>query len=69
MSFYDREKEESKEQEIIRLWRPATNHYTGEPCPNCGRNRLMLCNNGKTRCEKCNWIVDDKEYCTVSDYI
>lgn len=31
--------------------------YVGE-CPNCGRERLCLCPNGKHRCEKCNWCPE-----------
>lgn len=31
-------------------------------CPNCGRMRLMLCTNGKHRCEKCNWCPELGEY-------
>lgn len=37
--------------------------YVDGPCPNCGRERLCTCTNGKTRCEKCNWVVEDQDYC------
>lgn len=43
-------------------WRPASNDYCAEDCPNCGRHRLMKLNNGKTACEKCAWIVEDSDY-------
>lgn len=36
--------------------------YDGTTCPNCGRIRMMKCNNGKRRCEKCNWDPDANEY-------
>jgi ribosomal protein L37AE/L43A len=29
--------------------------YTGDACPNCGRERLELLTNGKVVCEKCHW--------------
>jgi len=29
--------------------------YTGKSCPNCGRERLEQCSNGKVICEKCHW--------------
>jgi hypothetical protein len=41
--------------------------YTGASCPNCGRERLCVCPNGKTRCEKCNWVVEDGDYCPLGD--
>lgn len=31
-------------------------------CPNCGRYRIMLGDDGKHRCEKCCWCIEDKEY-------
>ena len=40
----------------------ASQGYVAEDCPNCGRQRLEKCANGKHWCEKCNWIVEDKEY-------
>lgn len=36
--------------------------YDGTECPNCGRLRMMLCANGKRRCEKCNFDPDAGEY-------
>ena len=30
-------------------------------CPNCGRHRVMLGTDGKHRCEKCAWCIEDKE--------
>ena len=32
-------------------------------CPNCGRSRICICKNGKHRCEKCNWVIEDNNYC------
>lgn len=36
--------------------------YDGTTCPNCNRQRMMLCTNGKRRCEKCNWDPDAGTY-------
>jgi ribosomal protein L37AE/L43A len=41
----------------------ALGEYTQDDCPNCGRQRLCKCPNGKTRCENCNWVVEDNDYC------
>lgn len=42
----------------------ALGDYVGE-CPNCKRERLCQCPNGKRRCEKCNWVPEDNDYCPV----
>lgn len=31
-------------------------------CPNCGRQRVMIGRDGKHRCEKCCWCIEDGEY-------
>lgn len=31
-------------------------------CPNCGRYRVMIGADGKHRCEKCAWCIEDKDY-------
>lgn len=36
--------------------------YTGRPCPNCGRYRLELYENGKEVCEKCAWCPQENRY-------
>ena len=36
--------------------------YTGDVCPECGRERIMLCQDGKRHCEKCYWCIEDQEY-------
>jgi ribosomal protein L37AE/L43A len=40
--------------------------YTGTKCKNCGRNRVMNCENGKKVCEKCGWDNVAGEY---TDYL
>ena len=37
-------------------------HYVDADCPNCGRHRVELWNNGKHICEKCHWCIEDKKY-------
>lgn len=36
--------------------------YDGTICPNCSRERMLKCGNGKRRCEKCNHDPDTGEY-------
>jgi hypothetical protein len=44
-------------------WRMQWNgDYNGEDCEKCGRERVLLCNNGKRRCEKCNWCPETQRY-------
>ncbi len=31
-------------------------------CPNCGRQRIMLCQDEKHHCEKCWWCIEDNKY-------
>ena len=31
-------------------------------CPNCGRHRVMRGDDGKLRCEKCAWCIEDAGY-------
>ena len=65
MSFTD---ELDKEMEARRKHREGyrASDYTGDPCNNCGRNRVMNCVNGKHVCEKCGWDNIAKEY---TDYL
>jgi hypothetical protein len=37
----------------MRAW--AVQEWNQKRCPNCGRMRLNLCNNGYELCEKCDW--------------
>ena len=41
-----------------------TGCYENPPggCPNCGRNRIMLCQDNKHHCEKCWWCIEDSNY-------
>ena len=44
----------------------ALGDYEPYPCPNCGRERLCKCPNGKHRCEKCNWVPEDRAFAPIS---
>lgn len=43
--------------------------YTGDDCPNCGRSRLMECQDNECRkriiCEKCDWEPEKDNYRAV----
>jgi len=43
---------------------PLSGDYDNPPdgCPNCGRARVMLCQDGKHHCEKCWWCIEKGEY-------
>jgi hypothetical protein len=45
-------------------WR-SPQGYTGDKCENCGRNRVLKCNNGKHVCEKCNWDQHAHKYSSM----
>lgn len=61
MRFMDKVQAQSEKDETARSeW--ALGNYVAEPCPNCGRQRLCKCANGKHRCEKCNWVPEYSEY-------
>lgn len=36
--------------------------YVEECCLNCGRQRVMTGTDGKHRCEKCCWCLEDLKY-------
>jgi hypothetical protein len=60
MSFADDIEEEMKREDAYRAeWRLG--EYTGK-CEKCRRERLCICENGKHRCEKCNWCPEDSIY-------
>jgi len=53
----------TEEDKLREEW--ELGEYCGE-CPKCGRDRLCDCDNGKRRCEKCNWVPEDNDYCPVA---
>lgn len=49
----------------------VSDFYTGDNCPNCGRNRILTIrvqdNKIKRICEKCSWCIEDSEYTEIED--
>lgn len=55
--------ESQREADEFRVRNAAKcGNYTGEDCPNCGRSRVLLGNDQKRRCEKCQWCIEDGNY-------
>lgn len=42
--------------------------YCNKPCPNCGRLRLEVYENGKQVCEKCGWCPQNNDYVDPYEY-
>ncbi|NIP56157.1 MAG: hypothetical protein GWO26_30050 [Phycisphaerae bacterium] len=55
MEWFNREEEDRDRWEVA-------GDYNGEKCPKCGRERVLLCNDKKRRCEKCRWCIEDEIY-------
>ena len=63
MNLSDMLKEsQDEDRKAIERYTSKMGPYTGESCPNCGRTRIMLGTDGKHRCEKCAWCVEDSKY-------
>ena len=43
-------------------WLGWQGDYDGTDCPNCKRERVLQCTNGRCRCDKCNWDPDAGKY-------
>ncbi len=41
--------------------------YVSDPCPHCNRIRLEKYENGKHRCEKCEWSPEEDNYVFYED--
>ena len=46
----------------LMQWISKLGSYSGESCPNCNRVRVMIGNDGKRRCQKCAWCIEDHAY-------
>jgi len=55
-------KTQDEEHEIRERNRKKMGPYIEESCPHCGRQRVMTGDDGKHRCEKCCWCVEDNNY-------
>lgn len=65
MTFSDKlQKQQEREEAEIAAW--ELGEYVSDPCPNCNRHRLCTCENGKHRCDKCNWVPEDNGYCPLA---
>jgi len=57
MGFFDegrKEEDEKRDRNNSKM-----GDYTGDDCPNCSRQRIMKSDDGKHRCEKCGWCIED----------
>lgn len=63
MSLADEISHDQKERSAwLKLQASKRGEYVDLACPNCGRHRVMLGADGKRRCEKCCWCIEDKNY-------
>jgi ribosomal protein L37AE/L43A len=51
------ERSENRERQLAKC-----GDYTDDDCPNCTRHRVMRGDDGKRRCEKCCWCIEDSDY-------
>ena len=49
-----KEEKENRDKQCSKM-----GNYTSDVCPNCGRSRIMYGDDGKRRCEKCAWCIED----------
>jgi ribosomal protein L37AE/L43A len=43
-------------------WSHKGSNYDGTDCENCKRERVLIYENGRRICEKCNWDQDSGDY-------
>jgi ribosomal protein L37AE/L43A len=58
--MFNSDEQDQREQEERDGYKSES--YDGSSCNNCGRQRVMLCRNGKRVCEKCGWDQDKNVY-------
>ena len=58
--------EQDREEKERTNW---AGDYDGTDCPNCGRQRVLKCHNGKRRCEKCNHDPDAGRFSECPDHV
>lgn len=58
----DLAREQEERSQWLEVQRAKCGDYTGEDCPNCGRERIMRGADGKRYCEKCAWCIEDGKY-------
>lgn len=60
--FYEQEAAETKEFDARIDAKRGLEGCTGEECPNCQRVRVELGQDGKRRCWKCAWCIEENGY-------
>ena len=53
---------QKEEDEFSQIQQAKMGDYVDIDCPNCNRHRVMLGDDGKHRCEKCYWCIEDNNY-------
>ncbi len=53
---------DDEEEQLMQEW--SLGDYDNG-CPHCGSHRLCICQNGKHRCEKCNWSPELNDYVPI----
>ena len=62
MSLFD---DDEKEKKLSEDWKLGEYDNPDNGCVHCGRHRVCICQNGKHRCEKCNWCPEIGDYAPV----
>lgn len=60
-------KVDEKEELLQKEWSLGDYDNGENGCVHCGRFRLCICDNGKHRCEKCNWSPELNGYAPVDN--
>ncbi|ECP6990974.1 hypothetical protein FUV24_05950 [Salmonella enterica] len=56
---------DDEEEQLMQEWSLGDYDNSEDGCPHCGRHRLCICQNGKHRCEKCNWSPELNDYVPI----
>ncbi len=53
---------QTEEREYENHQKGKFGDYSELKCPRCNRQRVILGTDGKHRCEKCCWCIEDNDY-------
>ncbi|HGP1655977.1 TPA: hypothetical protein ACLGL9_000723 [Salmonella enterica] len=56
---------DDEEEQLMQEWSLGDYDNGENGCLHCGRHRLCICQNGKHRCEKCNWSPELNDYVPI----
>ncbi|EDV2993295.1 TPA: hypothetical protein ACLFWE_001755 [Salmonella enterica subsp. houtenae serovar O:57:z4,z32:-] len=56
---------DDEEEQFMQEWSLGDYDNGENGFPHCGRHRLCICQNGKHRCEKCNWSPELNDYVPI----